>query len=72
MIEECKRRENEKYLNSAGGANGSGGSMNKIVYDCVDPSPYYETGTYFEDSSDYTKNITATLNSRGGKSTQTQ
>lgn len=42
LIEECKRRENDKYLNSSN-------AMNKIVYDCVDASPYYEAGTYFED-----------------------
>ena len=59
LLEEYKRRENDKYLNSVGGANGSGGSMNKIIYDCVDPSTFYEAGTYFEDSSDYTKNVNA-------------
>jgi hypothetical protein len=44
LIEECKRRENDKYLNSSN-------AMNKIVYDCVDASPYYEAGTYFDDVS---------------------
>lgn len=35
LVEEFARQDNEKVLN---GQN----SSNKIVYDCMDPSPYYE------------------------------
>jgi hypothetical protein len=36
------KRENDKYMNA-------GGFVNKIVYDSVDSSPYYDQGEYIED-----------------------
>ena len=43
MAEEYARQDGERLVNPQN-------YMNKIVYDCVDPSPFYEGEPYLDDA----------------------
>ena len=45
MAEDFARQDSEKLMN---GSNG----MNKIVYDCMDPSPFYDSSDPYLEESD--------------------
>lgn len=43
MAQEFAKIEEDRILNHTN-------SMNRIVYDCIDQSPYYESGTYIDEN----------------------
>lgn len=45
LSEEYARLDNEKLMSGISG-------MNKIVYDCMDPSPFYDSSDPYLDESD--------------------